>query len=163
GTSQFGWVYLHQGGRYDTTSGLYNFRNRDYSPTLGRWMQVDPMTYRAGDANLYRYAENEPTNATDPVGLKPNKIQVTIVTDDTPWGDSSFLWWTKSGPHFSGVNSPEHLADILERYPDGSIGVLVISGNGSGECGVRASKGFIVQGMNEKTAKRIAKKLSKGA
>jgi hypothetical protein len=32
--SSFNWIYLHQGGRYDTVSGLYNFRNRDYSPTL---------------------------------------------------------------------------------------------------------------------------------
>jgi len=27
--------YLHQGGRFDSVSGLYDFRNRDYSPTLG--------------------------------------------------------------------------------------------------------------------------------
>src|SRR5207244_3840005 len=32
--SSFAWVYLHQGGRYDSNSGLYNFRNRTYSPTL---------------------------------------------------------------------------------------------------------------------------------
>src|SRR5262249_49732758 len=36
-------LYLFQGGRYDTTSGLYNFRNRDLSPSLGRWMQEDPV------------------------------------------------------------------------------------------------------------------------
>jgi RHS repeat-associated protein len=54
GTSQYAWVYLHQGGRYDTASGLYCFRYRDYSPTLGRWIQVDPLGYAAGDANLYQ-------------------------------------------------------------------------------------------------------------
>jgi YD repeat-containing protein len=32
----YGWVYLHQGGRYEGLSGLYSFRNRDFSPTLGR-------------------------------------------------------------------------------------------------------------------------------
>jgi RHS repeat-associated protein len=69
GTSSVNWVYLHQGGRYDPTSGLYNFRNRDYSPTLGRWMRVDPLGYAGGDANLYRAEGNGPTNVTDPSGL----------------------------------------------------------------------------------------------
>jgi RHS repeat-associated protein len=73
GTSAFGWVYLHQGGRYERysdASGLYLFRHRDYSPTLGRWMQQDPIGYAAGDSNLYRYVGNNPTNITDPNGLR---------------------------------------------------------------------------------------------
>jgi RHS repeat-associated protein len=40
-----GWQYLHQGGRQESASGLINFRNRDYSPTLGRWVTMDPMGY----------------------------------------------------------------------------------------------------------------------
>jgi RHS repeat-associated protein len=62
------WVYLHQGGRYDVNSGLYNFRNRDLSPTLGRWMQEDPIGYKAGDSNLYRYVNDNPINRLDPRG-----------------------------------------------------------------------------------------------
>src|SRR5262249_44801258 len=67
--SLFSWVYLHQGGRYDATSGLYNFRNRDYSPTLGRWMEQDPIGYAAGDNNLYEDEQSAPTSFTDPAGL----------------------------------------------------------------------------------------------
>jgi len=66
--SAFAWVYLHQGGRFDTTSGLYHFRHRDYSPTLGRWTSLDPLRYEAGDVNLYRVVFNAPTNFTDPSG-----------------------------------------------------------------------------------------------
>jgi RHS repeat-associated protein len=75
GGSAYGWLYLHQGGRYDGATGVYDFRNREYSPTLGRWMQVDPLGFGAGDSNLYRYVGNSPTNATDPSGLadKPGK------------------------------------------------------------------------------------------
>jgi RHS repeat-associated protein len=69
GSSSVGWAYLHQGGRFDTVSGLYNFRMRDYSPTLGRWMQIDPMGYLAEDPNLYRDLSGSPTNTTDPLGL----------------------------------------------------------------------------------------------
>jgi RHS repeat-associated protein len=62
--------YLFQGGRYDTQSGLYNFRNRDLSPTLGRWLENDPLGFDAGDSNLYRYVNNAPTYNTDPSGLQ---------------------------------------------------------------------------------------------
>ncbi len=67
--SQFGWLHLHQGGRLDATSGLYHFRHRDYSPTLGRWTSLDPLRYDAGDVNLYRALGNMPTGRTDPTGL----------------------------------------------------------------------------------------------
>jgi RHS repeat-associated protein len=68
GSDAYGWVYLFQAGRYDSTSGLYNFRNRDYSPALGRWLQVDPIGYTAGDGNLYRFCGNDPIGDTDPLG-----------------------------------------------------------------------------------------------
>ncbi len=69
GTSSYGWIYLHQGGRYDTVTGLYNFRYRDYSPTLGRWMQQDPTQYGDG-LNLYDYEKSQPVSAADPLGLE---------------------------------------------------------------------------------------------
>ncbi len=65
----YAWRYLHQGGRFDTTSGLYYFRRRDYSPTLMRWMEVDPIGFAAGDSDLYRYLGNDPSASTDPTGL----------------------------------------------------------------------------------------------
>lgn len=68
--SLFGWRYLFQGLRYDTTSLLYYARNRDYSPVLGRWLQPDPIGFAGGDSNLYGFLGNEPTNATDPIGLQ---------------------------------------------------------------------------------------------
>jgi RHS repeat-associated protein len=68
--SLFGWIYLHQGGRYDNATGLYNFRRRDESPTLGRWMQEDPLTYSTGNNNLYDYLSSDPTSRLDSFGLK---------------------------------------------------------------------------------------------
>ena len=58
--SAFAWVYLHQGGRFEATTGLYHFRYRDYSPSLGRWTSLDPLRYDAGDVNLYRTVFNAP-------------------------------------------------------------------------------------------------------
>jgi hypothetical protein len=40
-----------------------------YDPTIGRWTTQDPIAFRGGDPNLYRYAGNDPTDRTDPSGL----------------------------------------------------------------------------------------------
>jgi RHS repeat-associated protein len=68
-TSSYAWVVFHQGGRLDTTTGLYAFRNRMYSTTLGKWMQEDPAMYRALDLNVYRILGNNPISRLDPTGL----------------------------------------------------------------------------------------------
>ena len=69
-SSAYEWLYLHQGGRLDATSGLYYFRNRDYSPMLGHWVTMDPIEYDSGSSNLYEYLGNTPANVTDASGLQ---------------------------------------------------------------------------------------------
>jgi hypothetical protein len=39
-----------------------------YDPSIGRWLQEDPIGFAAGDPNLYRYVGNDPLNNTDPTG-----------------------------------------------------------------------------------------------
>ena len=44
------------------------YRNRIYHPTLGRFLQRDPIGYRAGDVNLVRYVGNRAVVFSDPKG-----------------------------------------------------------------------------------------------
>jgi RHS repeat-associated protein len=60
--------YQYTGREYDWLLGLQYNRARWYDAATGRWTSQDPLGFGAGDANLYRYAGNSPTNATDPSG-----------------------------------------------------------------------------------------------
>jgi RHS repeat-associated protein len=50
--------------------GIYDYRNRVYSPELGRFLQTDPIRFEAGDVNLYRYVGNSPIDWVDEQGLQ---------------------------------------------------------------------------------------------
>ncbi|MEA3051469.1 MAG: hypothetical protein QOG72_372, partial [Sphingomonadales bacterium] len=48
--------------------GMYYYKARIYSPTLGRFLQVDPIGYD-DQINLYAYVGDDPVNGTDTTGL----------------------------------------------------------------------------------------------
>jgi RHS repeat-associated protein len=59
--------FHYVGMYYDSETGLYFDRARYYSPTLGRFMQDDPLLYK-DDLDLYTYVGNDPTDKVDPSG-----------------------------------------------------------------------------------------------
>ncbi|HTW08321.1 MAG TPA: RHS repeat-associated core domain-containing protein [Acidimicrobiales bacterium] len=65
GTLPFGF----DGGLVDPATGLVHFGARDYDPTTGRWTEPDPIGFAGGDADLYRFAADDPINNVDPTGL----------------------------------------------------------------------------------------------
>jgi RHS repeat-associated protein len=48
--------------------GLWYYKARIYSPTLGRFLQTDPVGYK-DDLDLYAYVGNDPITGRDPTGL----------------------------------------------------------------------------------------------
>lgn len=48
-----------------------------FDPSIGRWLEEDPIDFDGGDANLYRYVGNDPVNRTDPTGLRAVDLRVS--------------------------------------------------------------------------------------
>ena len=71
-SDSFGWVYNFQDGRYDSATSLIRFGARDYSASLGTWLQPDPALY-AGGPNRYQMDASNSVALLDPLGLCPCK------------------------------------------------------------------------------------------
>jgi len=67
-TSSINNPYFFTGRQYDSETGNYYYRARYYKPSIGRFLQPDPIEYVDG-MNLYTYVKNNPTNLIDPFGL----------------------------------------------------------------------------------------------
>jgi len=63
--------YSYTGREWDKETGLYYYRARYYDPSVGRFIQKDPIGFDGGDVNLYGYVQNNPVNWVDPEGLAP--------------------------------------------------------------------------------------------
>ena len=60
--------YMFTGREYDSETGNYCYRARYYKPSIGRFLQTDPIGYK-DSTNLYQYCMNNPVDLLDPYGL----------------------------------------------------------------------------------------------
>jgi len=79
------WAHRFQGLEFTDVTNLFHARNRDYSFALGRFIQLDPIGFSAGDSNWYRFVGNGPTGKVDPSGLAEWRM---------PDGDGNYTQWT---------------------------------------------------------------------
>ena len=92
--SHFGNPYLFQGQRYDSETGLYYFKNRDYEPRLGCFLQRDIPEERARNMligrtpNLYYYGRTNPISLTDYSGWEeclPTQYELIALEEGGWW------------------------------------------------------------------------------
>lgn len=69
-------IFAYTGQMWDADASLYWYHARWYDPAVGRFISRDPMSFVAGDHNLYRYVNNNAPNFTDPTGFEadPNEF-----------------------------------------------------------------------------------------
>jgi RHS repeat-associated protein len=60
--------YKFTGREFDGETGDYFYRSRYYDPEVGRFLGEDAIGFASGDANLYRYVENNSISSIDPFG-----------------------------------------------------------------------------------------------
>ena len=96
GSPSYDWEILYASYRWDSESGLYLARYRYFHPPLGVWITRDPIGFRGGDRNLYRYVRSRPISFYDPTGT------VLIAVD----GTSSRAWTrdARSHQHFGRLS-----------------------------------------------------------
>jgi RHS repeat-associated protein len=80
-TSGHGNRFLFQGREWISELGIYDYRHRMYNPELGRFLQMDPTGFDAGDMNLFRYCADDPVDRSDPMGLDYQWTGVTLVSN----------------------------------------------------------------------------------
>jgi RHS repeat-associated protein len=78
GGSNQGVRNLFTGQQWYSELGLYDLRNRFYSPDIGRFLQPDPIGFWGDGSNLYRYVGNNPVNWSDPSGLDVPGVKCSI-------------------------------------------------------------------------------------
>ena len=111
------------GYRFDPETELYYVRARTYNPTLGRWIQRDPIGY-AGGINLYEYVGGRADAALDPLGLAA-ETGSNGTAPPNPWSPPPGgwrLWPIPPGPAGGPAtppNFPPAPADspVCNKYP----------------------------------------------
>jgi pimeloyl-ACP methyl ester carboxylesterase len=109
-----------------------------YDPTIGRWTSEDPVGFSAGDADLYRYVGNNPTNETDPSG------KIGIVFDGAGYNASKGsimgqLTYTLVLGNLEAKNDPNGQSD--PQYVKTNIGDL--------EKKVAAAEDFVLKAVDK--------------
>jgi RHS repeat-associated protein len=118
--------------------GMYYYKARVYSPTLGRFMQTDQVGYQGG-MNLYAYVRDDPVNLADPSGNCADRYEDggCRVRVDPRTGEP-------------GIRAGRELEGVLNRY-DRQINAL----NSDSQIAIRDNQGHQIGTMTGQEVKAV--------
>ena len=111
------YLYRYTGQRLDPNTGLYDYKAREYSPGLGRFLQPDPAGLDQGP-NLYEYVGDEPVDRFDPFGLCDNSDAPCIdyTEAQTRWILNNAYHDATAGPIAGLNNLPIQARQVLIMF-----------------------------------------------
>jgi RHS repeat-associated protein len=125
------------GSFYDPDLNLHHQGAREYDPTVGRWLQPDPLGLEGG-LNLYAYCANDPVNYIDYSGADPIAIIYTGGSSAAFQGNAT--WKTKRLLISQGITPIviTNPADLRNAFLNGGVIGLITLGHGTPQssCGL---------------------------
>jgi RHS repeat-associated protein len=122
-------TFMKYAGEYLDPTGLYHLRARQYDPSTGRFLTLDPLPNPTSDPYMsaYSYANDRPALLTDPSGMRSGTCGS----------------WKCFGAHI--VHSA---TCVVKHHPVEAVvgGVLVVAGGGYVFLGVGVATGAIAAG-----------------
>jgi RHS repeat-associated protein len=99
----------------DAALSLYYYRARWYDLQIGRFLREDPLSFTAGDTNLYRYVFNSPVNFRDPSGELPPIVIVVFMGAVV----GAAFFGTPNVANAPGPNDPVLAGPVID--PEGAV------------------------------------------
>jgi RHS repeat-associated protein len=97
--------FRYAGMLHHAPTGLYLTHYRAYDPTVGRWLNRDPIG-EDGGINLYGYVGGNPVSRIDPLGLYDSS---------TPW-TVGWEWLTGTGEKHRDFTNGDPFAEMLKKH-----------------------------------------------